>query len=127
VQDQAKALAADSVVQRVIGEPEARLMRTAGRGHQVAYNAQTAVDDKHGLIAPFELTTDCNDHQLLLPMAVQGQQALAAQGLTVVADAGYANGEQGQACAAAGITAVVLRPQTVNPENEPFFSREAFT
>ena len=39
----------------------------------------------------------------------RGQQALAAEGLTVAADAGYANGEQGQACAEAGITVVVPR------------------
>jgi transposase len=126
VQDQAKALAGDGLTQRVIGEPEAKLMRTAGHGHQVAYNAQTAVDAKHGLIAAFELTNHGNDHQLLLPMAVGGKQALAVERLTVVADAGYANGEQGQACAETGITAVVPRPHTANPEDEGFFSRDAF-
>jgi transposase len=130
VQDQAKALAADGLAQRVVGEPEAKLMRVAGHGHQVADNAQTAVDAKHGLIAAFELTNNGNDHQLLLPMAVQGKQAVLAEQLTVVADSGYANGEQGQACAAAGITAVVPRPRTANPAANPkddgFFSRDAF-
>ena len=126
VQDQAEALAADGVAQRVVGEPEAKLMRAAGHGHQVAYNAQIAVDAKHGLIAAFELTNNGNDHQLLLPMAMQGKQALLAEQLTVVADSGYANGEQGQACAAVGITAVVPRPRTANPQDDGFFSRDAF-
>jgi transposase len=126
LQAQAKTLAADGLAQQVIGEPEARLMRTAGHGHQVAYNAQTAVDAKHGLIAAFELTNNGNDHQLLLPMAVQGKQALVADAVTVVADSGYANGEQGEACAEAGITPVVPRPHTANPKNDEFFSRDAF-
>ncbi len=126
LQEQAEALAADGLAQRVVGEPDAKLMRTARHGHQVAYNAQTAVDAKHGLIAAFELTNHGNDHQLLLPTAMQGKQALAAEAVTVVADTGYANGEQGQACAEAGITAVVPRPSTVNPKDDGLFSRDAF-
>ncbi len=126
LQEQAEALAADGLAQRVVGEPDAKLMRTARHGHQVAYNAQTAVDAKHGLIAAFELTNHGNDHQLLLPTAMQGKQALAAEAVTLVADTGYANGEQGQACAEAGITAVVPRPSTVNPKDDGLFSRDAF-
>lgn len=127
LQEQAKVLASEGVAQRVLGEPEAKLMRMPGHGHQVAYNAQIAVEAKHGLIAAFDLINDGNDHRQLLPMAVQGKQALAAERLTVVADVGYANGEQAQACSEAGITAVVPRPHTANPENEGFFSREAFS
>jgi transposase len=126
LQEQAEALATDGLAQRVVGERDAKLMRTARHGHQVAYNAQTAVDAKHGLIAAFELTNHGNDHQLLLPTAMQGKQALAAEAVTVVADTGYANGEQGQACAEAGITAVVPRPSTVNPKDDGLFSRDAF-
>ena len=127
VQAQAEALAAKGLNQQVPGEPEARLMRTARHGHQVAYNAQTSVDAKHGLIAAFELTNEGNDHRLLLTMALQAKAALQTETLTVVADTGYSNGEQGQACAAAGITAIVPRPQTVNPRGEQYFSREAFS
>jgi transposase len=127
VQSQAASLAAEGLTQRVIGEVEAKLMRTARHGHQVAYNAQTAVDAKHGLIAAFDLTNDGNDHGQLLPMAVQGKEALEAETVIVVADAGYSNGEQADACDKAGITAVVPRPQTVNPKGEAYYSREAFT
>lgn len=126
VQAQAQALAAEGLTQRVIGEAEAKLMRTARHGPQVAYNAQTAVDAKHGLIAAFDLTSDGNDHCQLLPMAVQSKAALAAETLSVVADTGYANGEQGDQCAQAGITAIVPRPRTVNPKGEQYFSRAAF-
>jgi transposase len=127
VQGQAKALADEGLTQRVVGEAEARLMRTARHGHQVAYNAQTAVDAKHGLIAAFDLTNECNDHRLLAPMAIAGKRALAAETLTVVADTGYSNGEQADECARAGVTAVVPRPRTVNPKGEQYYSRNAFT
>jgi transposase len=124
---QAKALVEAGLSQRVEGEADARLMKTARHGHQVAYNAQAAVDAKHGLIAAFELTNEGNDLGQLLPMAENAQEILQAQALTVVADAGYANGEQGLACRAAGITAAVPRPGTVNPKNPKLFTREAFS
>ena len=127
VQRQAAALAADGLTQQVVGETEAKLMRTARHGHQVAYNAQAAVDGAHGLIAAFDLTSDGNDHGQLLPMALAGKAALEAETLTVVADTGYSNGEQAEACDKAGITAVVPRPRTVNPEGKSYYSREAFT
>jgi transposase len=97
VQSQAAALAAEDLTQQVIGEPDAKLMRTARHGPQVAYNAQTVVDAQHGLIAAFDLTSDGNDHCQLLPMALQGKEALGAETLTVVADTGYSNGEQADA------------------------------
>jgi len=52
------------------------LMRTPNHGHQVAYNAQIAVDGEHKLIAAFELTNEGNDQRLLHPMAEQAKEAL---------------------------------------------------
>ena len=127
VRQQAERLAAEGRTQLVVGEEEARLMRTARHGHQVAYNAQSVVDAEHKLIVAFDLTNEGNDHRLLHPMAMQGREALQAEQVTVVADTGYANGEQGQLCAADGVTAVVPRPETVNPKGEQYFTRDAFT
>lgn len=126
-QAKARQLAEAGLTQQVIGENEARLMRIARHGHQVAYNAQTAVDAKHGLIAAFELTSDCNDQCQLLPMAKAAKAALEVETLTVIADTGYSNGEQGQACQDAGITAAVPRQKTTNPKDTDLFSRDAFT
>jgi transposase len=123
---QAESLAAEGLSQRVVGEEEARLMRTANHGFQVAYNAQTAVDAKHGLIAAFDLTSDGNDQCQLHPMAMQAREALGVESLTVVADTGYSNGEQGERCEAAGITAIVPRPETTNPAGKQYFSRDVF-
>jgi transposase len=127
VRRQAERLAAEGLTQWVGGEAEAKLMRTARHGHQVAYNAQSVVDATHKLIVAFELTNECNDHRLLHPMAVQGREAVQAEQVSVVADTGYANGEQGQLCADDGITAVVPRPEMVNPKGEQYFTRDAFT
>jgi transposase len=126
VSRQAEELASEGLSQRVLSEPEARLMRTARHGHQVAYNAQTAVDAAHGLIVAFDLSAEGNDQCQLYPMAELGRQALEVEALSVVADTGYSNGEHGERCAAAGITAIVPRPQTVNPKGEQYFSRDAF-
>lgn len=126
LQQLAATLEEEGVAQRVMTEPEARLMRTARHGFQVAYNVQTAVDGKHKLIAAFDLVNDGNDFQQLHPMAAAGKQAVGAAKIEVVADAGYSNGEQGALCAGDGITAMVPRPQTVNPGGLQYFSRERF-
>ena len=96
------------------------------RHYGVAYNAQTAVDAKHGLIAAFDLTNEGNDQRLLHPMAELGREALGVEALSVVADTGYSSGEQGELCDAAGITAIVPRAETVNPQGKQYFSRDAF-
>lgn len=127
VRKQAEGLAAEGLKQRVQGEPEAKLMRTARHGHQVAYNAQSVVDAKHGLIVAFDLSNDGNDQRQLAAMAEQGRQALQVEQVTVVADTGYSSGEQGELCETAAITAIVPRPETVNPKGKNYFSREAFT
>lgn len=119
-------MAKEGLSQRVLGEEEARLMRSANHGHQVAYNAQIAVDARHDLIAAFELTSECNDQTLLYPMAKLARQTLGAESLTVIADTGYSNGEHGQLCEADDITAIVPRPQTANPKGEELFDRDKF-
>jgi transposase len=126
IQRQVEELTQAGLSQRVKGEEEARLMRTPNHGSQVAYNAQIAVDSKHKLIAAFELTNEGNDERQLYPMAVEVRQALEVESLTVVADTGYSNGEQGEQCAEDGIVAVVPRPITVNPKGKDLFTREAF-
>jgi transposase len=126
LQRQAEELAREGLKQKVVGEPDAKLMRTP-HGHQVAYNAQIAVDAKHKLIVAFDLTNDGNDQQQLHPMAVQGKAAVAADTVTVVADTGYSSGEQGARCEQDGITPIVPRAETVNPKGKQYFSRDQFS
>src|SRR2546421_1278500 len=126
LQVQAQDMAARGLKQKVMTEPEAKLMRTP-HGHAVAYNAQTAVDAKHKLIAAFDLTNEGNDYGQLHPMAVQGKEAVGADEVTVVADTGYSNGEHGALCERDKITAIVPRPETVNPKGTQYFSRDQFS
>lgn len=126
LQAEAQDMAESGLTQKVLTEPQARLMRTA-HGHAVAYNAQTVVDAEHKLIAAFELTNEGNDLQQLHPMAVQGKEAVGAEQITVVADTGYSNGEHGMRCARDKITAIVPRPETVNPKGDQYFSRDRFS
>lgn len=127
LQRQAKELSDQKLKQLVTTEPDAKLMRTAHHGYQVAYNAQIAVDAESHLITAFDLTNEGNDQQQLFPMAVQAKEELGSDKLSVVADTGYSNGGHGALCESAGITAAVPRAETVNPEGEQYFTRDKFS
>ena len=115
------------LTQTIKTEPDARLMRTA-QGMKVAYNVQTAVDAQYGLIAHHAVTQEGGDNRQLLPMAQAAQTVLQQQTLTVVADAGYSNGEQFQACDEQHIEAYVAINRSVNPQGREskHFDRDAF-
>src|SRR5207302_8386714 len=77
-------------------EPEAGFMRT-GDGTAPAYNVQTAVDAEHALIVVQKVTRESND--TLQTMAEAAKMAVGEpQRMNVIADAGYSNGEQAEAC-----------------------------
>ena len=109
-------------------EPEARFMRTTD-GERPAYNVQLAVDAEHGLIVAQQVTTESNDERSLLPMAEAAKHAVGdPASLNVVADAGYSNGEQAQACEAQGIVPHVPVQRGVNNRGDgSLFDRSQFT
>lgn len=111
--------------QHVVGEPDAKLMRTA-HGQEVAYNVQTAVDAKHGLIVHHEVINRGTDNEQLESVAKAAQQALGGGALSVVADAGYSNGTQFEACEAAGITPFVPINRAPQRAGGEFFGTERF-
>ncbi len=114
--------------QHVVGEPEARLMKTGEGRSAVAYNMQTAVDSKNKLVVHHELTNEPNDLRSLLPMASAAKEVLNAETLNVVADAGYSNGEQAKACEAMGISPYVPVQRAQNNQGEGmYFDRSAFS
>ena len=103
-------------------------MRTH-QGARVAYNVQSAVDDKHCLVLHHEVIRDGNDTRQLQPMAEAAQAVLEQAQLAVTADAGYSNGEQFQACEDAGISAYVPPNRGVNHQGNgtALLDRSAFT
>jgi transposase len=98
-----------------------------GTGPTVAgYNVQQAVDTRHKLIVAHEVGTQRNDHCCLEPMASAAQQALQVESLTAVADTGYMNGAQAQACEERGITPVVPMPNVVNTRADTRYAKTQF-
>jgi transposase/IS5 family transposase len=110
-------------------EPEAGFMHSE-HGLMPAYNVQAAVDAEHALIVAQQVTVQAADNCNLQPMAEAAQAAVggAAHRMNVVADAGYSNGEQAEACEARGITphVPVLRGRN-NKGDGTLFDRSKFT
>jgi transposase len=96
------------------------------RGGLVGYNVQQAVDSDSKLIVAHEVTQQGNDHRSLAPTAAAAQAALGVESLTVLADAGYMNGEQAQRCEDAGITPVVPMQQAASTRGEDLYPKTAF-
>ena len=110
-------------------EPEARFMRIGhGHTHAPAYNVQTAVDAEHALIVAQKVTTEATDNRSLLPMAEAAQEAVGnPPSLNVVADAGYSNGEQAEACETRGILPHVPANRAINNQGDgTLFDRTVF-
>src|SRR5215469_9206453 len=110
-------------------EPEVSFMRTT-HGFIPAYNVQAAVDAEHALIVAQQVTIQAGDNGSLQPMAEAAQAAAGrpAQPINVVADAGYSNGEQADACEAKGILPHVPANRGVNTRGDgTLFDRTEFT
>jgi transposase len=110
-------------------EPEAHFMRV-GHGHAPApaYNVQTAVDAEHALIVAQKVTGEATDNRSLLPMAEAAQKAVGdPPSLNVIADAGYSNGQQAEACESKGILPHVPANRAINNQGDgTLFDRSAF-
>jgi transposase len=121
---QSAALAASGRKALVEGEPEARVLKLAGRLVPV-YNVQTATDAGSGVIVHHAVITDAGDNRQLEPMAKAAQAALGGGPITAIADAGFSNGEQAAACEAAGIEPCAPANRSANAHGE-FFPRDRF-
>lgn len=110
-----------------VGLTDPDCVMLTGKGSALAgYNVQHAVDSQHKFIVAHEVTTCGNDHTSLQPMASEAQAALQAESMTAVADCGYMNGEQAQACEAKGITPVVPMPLVANTKDSALYPKTLF-
>ena len=91
-------------------DPDARSMILHGSVIEVAYNVQTAVDDKNKLIVHYDVTND-NDRKALHGVALETKQILGKDEITVLADKGYHNAEQLHACKEDDILTYVAVPE----------------
>lgn len=106
-------------------DPDARSMKIRGNGI-VGYNVQTAVEAEHHLIVAHEVTNKGDDRSQLSPMAMQAREAMDAEELTAVADAGYFKSKEILSCHEAGITANVPKPETSDKRAKGMFGRHDF-
>jgi len=105
------------------GEPvcttdeEAKLMKQGGgKGFDVCYNVQAAVDGKHGLVVEYEVTDSCNDMNELSGMAIAAKDAMEADKLKILADTGYSNGKEISKCEESGIECYI---PSAKPSRQP--------
>jgi hypothetical protein len=115
IANEAQQLMRSDVTTVVRGEPEARPMRSLNS--QPGYNLQTAVETQSHLIVAHEVVCEVSDQRQLQPMAERASRVLQ-QPCTVVADAGYANGQQIAALHARGITSYVAVNRSVNNQGD---------
>jgi len=108
-------------------DEDARSMVRPGGGSVVGYNVQTAVDEKHHLIIAHEVTNATTDRQQLDKMGKRAKKALNAKALTVVADAGYYEGQAIADCYGAQITALVPKTDTTNRKVKGQYTKADFT
>lgn len=108
-------------------DPDCVMLKPHGGAALAGYNVQQAVDAKHKLIVAHEVTTERNDHASLQPLATAAQHALGTALMTALADSGYMNGAQAQACEAQGITPVVPMQEPTHTRAHALFPKTLFT
>lgn len=98
-------------------DSDARALLVQGQVVEISFNIQAAVDAKHNLVAATH-TINKNDRSALSAIAIEARENLGIETYTVLADKGYHNGRQIEACNQANITTIVAQPeQGKNKEN----------
>ena len=106
-------------------DPDCRSMKSRGAGI-VGYNVQTAVDVKNHLIPAHGAINSGDDRDQLYSVAEKAREAMGADTLEVLADAGYFNGKEIVACEDNNLTTYVPKTGTSNSKAEGRFSKEDF-
>jgi hypothetical protein len=102
------------------------MTRGQGRGTEICYNVQTAVDAKHKLIVACDVTNNPCNRDWRSPSALEAKAVLGCR-FAAVADVGSYHGHKVNTCVEVSITPYVVRP--INSANGELglFSKDAFT
>lgn len=109
-------------------DPDSRKMKGA-HGHLIGYNVQVAVDAKHDLIVAEEVVQAANDRGQLSALARAAKAELQVETLQAVADKGYHEATQLEACEQAGVTTFVPEQGTTSGKTKrgvAVFPKERF-
>ena len=109
-----------------VTDPDTRKMPTA-HGMMVGYNAQTAVDSKHKLIAADDVTNEVTDLHQLANVALEAKANLELKGAEVVADAGYYNAAEVSRCVEQGLTPYIPKADTSANTARGLYGKSQFT
>lgn len=110
----AKALKQSGDTQISLTDPDSRSLTIRPKVAEVGYNLQSSVDDKHLLIADFDIINE-TDHNQLSRMALRTKAGLGMKKedkLEVLADKGYHTGEEMAICHQNNMSTYVARPKT---------------
>ena len=108
-------------------DPDSRAMPIGGgEASMVGYNVQIGVDAKHKLIVDHDVTHEVTDLGLLSRMAKSAKQALGVDGMDVVADRGYYDGQEVKACLEEHITPYIPKANTSANRKRGLFTKEDF-
>ena len=111
-------------------DPDSRRMKGSHGEHLIGYNVQLAVDAKHDLIVVEEVSQCASDRGQLAAGAKEAKEALAVPSLKAVADKGYHEADQLEACEQAGIETFVPEPGTSSGQGKDgveIFPKERFS
>ena len=93
---------------------------------EVGYNIQTATDDKHCLIADYEVTNEKDDYALA-KMGRRAKSAMSVEELEVLADKGYHTGEELKNCSEEGMATYVSPKEANHNKKEEAYQKRQFT
>lgn len=98
------------------------------QGTHAGYNAQIAVDEKHGLIVNSEVVNTNSDKEQFIRQVKQANEVLGKKCETACADAGYANTENLKEAVEEEIEVIVPSQKQAlhNPAEENAFGKEKF-
>lgn len=117
------------VTQISLTDPEARMLPLNNEGMmELAYNVQSAVDDRHSLIAHYSVENQ-KDLYLLSPVAIETKKALGLgkdNKLNALADKGYHSGKGLQECADENIVTYVAFPEQSHKDRPKGFQKPDF-
>ncbi len=109
-----------------ISDPDSRQLITRNNITEVAYNAQTTVDDKHYLPIDYKVT-NTNDYKAMGGMLRRAKTVLRSNDFTSLYDKGYHTGSEFKIADELGIDVMVAIPTVATNAPNPEYNVENFT
>ena len=107
-------------------DPDSKMMTKPKAKTDMSYNVQLAVDSKNSLISECDVTNDGNDIKQLSKMVEKVLDTHAPSELSVVADAGYASGEEIDKCLKMNVDTYVPIPKKKQSQDDDPYSPANF-